>query len=90
VLPSIKLLLQEVPPAWLLVICTAGNACLDMVALRARHLQCCICEIVEGDNVLLEQPDDEDELSMSVEEIQKGSKNGWREALTRSWLLAWG
>jgi hypothetical protein len=44
---------------------------------------------MDGDNVLLEQLDDEDELSMLVEEVWKRSENRGRLALTRSLVSAW-
>ncbi len=87
-LHSVELLLQDGPPARLSIICTTGDACLDIVALRVRYLWRCICETANSNNILLKQPDDEDTLSMSVDEVQKGSKSGWSKALTRLWLLA--
>jgi hypothetical protein len=40
-----------------------------VAALRARHLPCCICKAADSDNVLLGQPDDEEELSMLAKEV---------------------
>jgi hypothetical protein len=86
---SVKLLLQEISPPWLLVVCAASNASPDMAELRVHYLQHHICEAANSNNVLLEQPDDEDELLKLAKDVRKGSEEGRRLALTRTWLLAW-
>jgi hypothetical protein len=60
-----------------------------MVALRARHLWHYICKAADGNNVLLEQPDDEDKLSTLTEKVQNRLEKDMKAALTWSWLSAW-
>jgi hypothetical protein len=43
-----------------------------MAMLRAHYLQCCLRKAADGNNVLLKQPDDEDELFMLAEDVQNG------------------
>jgi hypothetical protein len=54
--------LREILPARLLVVCAAGDTGPDMAALKARHLKCCVYKATEGNNVLLKQLNDGDEL----------------------------
>ncbi len=75
--------MQKVSPTGLLIVCAAGDAGPDMTTLRARHLQHRVREAADSDNVLLEQPDDEDKLSTLAEDVQKGSEKGRRLTRTR-------
>jgi hypothetical protein len=61
--------LRKIPPAGFLIVHAAGDTGLDMAALQARHLQRRVHEVANSDNVLLEQLDDEDELSTLAEEV---------------------
>jgi hypothetical protein len=45
-----------------------------MAALQAHHLQRRVSEAADGDNMLLEPPE-EDELSTLAEEVLKGQRN---------------
>jgi hypothetical protein len=68
---SVKLLLLEILPTGLHVICAHSNASPDVAMLQMRHIQCSICKAADSDNVLLEQLNDADELHMSVEEVRR-------------------
>jgi Na+/H+-translocating membrane pyrophosphatase len=45
-----------------------------MAVLPVRHLQSYICVAADGNNMLLEQPNDRDKLRKSADEVQKGSE----------------
>jgi hypothetical protein len=62
ILRSVHALHREVPPVGLLVVATAGNARPNYTPGRAHEIQSCVREDTDGDDVLLQQPDDEDEL----------------------------
>ncbi len=72
-LRSIHGLHREIPPVWLLVVPSPSDAGPSHMLGRARKIQSRIREDEDGDDILLEQPDDENELGRSAEKVWKGS-----------------
>ncbi len=83
-LRSVEPFSREVLSTQLLVVRATGHASPDMVVLQVCHLQHCIRKAVDGDNVLLEPPDDENELSILAEKVQNGLEKDRMESYTRS------
>jgi hypothetical protein len=74
-LRSVYFLLQEIPPARLLVVKTPYVALPLVGALGVHHPQCCICKVTGGDDMLLKQLNDKDELY----ELSRNGPEGLRE-----------
>ncbi len=72
-LRSVDGLHQEIPPVRLLIVPTPSDARPSHTPGRAREIQSRIRKDADGNDVLLEQPDNENELGRLAEIVQKGS-----------------
>jgi hypothetical protein len=71
---SVDLHLQEVLPARHINVGTAGNTGPDVEVFQACYHQRPVCKAVDSNNMLLEQPNNKDELSLSTEGMEKFRK----------------
>ncbi len=72
-LRSVDELHWEIPPVRFPIVPTPSHARPSHTPGRAREIQSRVRKDADGDDVLLKQPDDENELERSAERIRKGS-----------------
>jgi hypothetical protein len=75
--------LQKVLLTRLLIIHAASEASPDVAVLQVHRLKGCNRKATDSNNVLLQQPNNKDKLSVTAEEVNRGSEMGRKLGPTR-------